>query len=83
MKQRSNEIRRKRGVDDRKQNVAKQDIHWPQTGDVGGEEQNTVLTNNLQRGKCKGLSFAWVFLKINGTEIIKLMLPSVVMFCVL
>jgi hypothetical protein len=47
MKQGNNEIRRKRAVDDRKQSVAKQDIHWPQTGGVGGGEQNTELTNNL------------------------------------
>jgi len=47
MKHGNNEIKRKRGVDDRKQTVAKQDVHWPQTGGVGGEEGNTQLTYNL------------------------------------
>ena len=47
MKQGNNEIKRKRGVDDRKQTVAKQDVHWPQSRGVGGEERNTELTFNL------------------------------------
>jgi len=48
MKEGNNEIKRKHGVDDRKQTVAKQDVHWPQTSGVGGEEGNAVLTYNLQ-----------------------------------
>jgi hypothetical protein len=47
MKQGNNEIKRKRGVDDTKQTAAKQDVHWPHTSGVGGEERNTELTYNL------------------------------------
>jgi hypothetical protein len=47
MKQGNNEIKRKRGVDDRKQTVAEQGVHWLQTSGVGGEERSTELTYNL------------------------------------